>query len=195
MTGSWASRVADNVFPLSIEQNNLRKALKEWKDTAGVIDFSENDDDEKVEEYPSCELCGHPHIKTGYIIENTLTGHTLVVGCECIKKFQPEFEIKKVNYNHVIDCLNTLKPKIGNEKGMSLIKYYAENKAFTPKQLVWVLKMLKRNNVPYTAACFKMKIRRDREKLQLKRLTDDEIALVSKCLTPSQEKNLELIRG
>jgi hypothetical protein len=194
MTGSWASKVAKNVFPRSVEQENLSKALKEWRDTAGVVDFSENDDDEEVENYPPCDLCDHPQIKTGYVIENVYTGHTLTIGSECIKKFQPEFEVKKANYNHVLDCLNKLTLKIGDEKGASFIRYYNENEAFTPKQLVLVLTLLNRYNIPYTAACFKLKIRRRREQQQLKELTDSDVSLISKCLSPSQKRKLDSIR-
>ncbi|RXE56413.1 hypothetical protein ABH15_10030 [Methanoculleus taiwanensis] len=101
--------------------------------------------------------------------------------------------MKKANYEHVIDCLNKLKTKIGDEEGASFINYYVKNEAFTPKQLILVLRMLKRYNIPYTAFCFKLKIRRNREKLQFERLTDDEISLISKCLSPSQKKKLDLM--
>lgn len=198
MTGSWASRVAKNIFPLSVEQEDLRKALKEWKTTAeSPVDFSQNDDDDDVdvENYPPCQLCDHPHIKTGYVIVNIHTGQTLTIGSECIKKFQPEFEVKKVNYDHVIDCLNKLRLKIGDEMGASFIRYYNEKEAFTPKQLVLVLTLLNRYKIPYTAACFKLKIRRRFEQQQLKEIIDSSsVSLISKCLSPSQKRKLDSIR-
>ena len=190
MSRDWVSRVAQNVFSRSVEQKSLRKALKEWKDTAEIIDFSENDDNEKVEEYPNCELCNHPHIRTGYVIRNIYTGHTLTIGCECIKKFQPEFDESTAHQKHVIYCLEQLMAKQSRVNVLGLINYYNEEKAFTPNQLVMVIKLLKQYGIPYTASCFKMKIRRDREKIQFKNLTDSKIILIKNCLSPLQRKKL-----
>ena len=187
MSSVWLSRVAEVVLPLSQEQQDIVKALREWKFTGDVVDFSENDDDREAsyEDYPLCELCGYPHIKTGYVIKNTHTGEELTIGCECIKRFSPE---KEVNESHVVKCLNKLRWKRCGVNTSSFCDYYQEHGAFTPKQLVLVLRLLNKNNIPHTPACFKLKIRRDREREQFESLSDSEWDLIYPCLSASQRK-------
>ncbi|WP_214084171.1 hypothetical protein [Methanoculleus sp.] len=187
MSSDWMSKVAETLLPLSQEQQNIVKALREWKFTGDVIDFSSNDDDKEVnyEEYPPCELCGYPHIKTGYMIKNVFTGEELTIGCECIKKFSPE---KEVDESHVLKCLNKLRWKRCKVNISSLEEYYQEEGAFTPKQLILVLNLFKKYNILYTPSCFKMKMRRDHEKSQLESLSDKEWDLIFPCLSPAQRR-------
>jgi hypothetical protein len=188
----WAKRVADTIFPLSHEQHDFKKALQEWKFTGAVVRFDQNDDDEPLtyEDYPPCDLCDYPHIKTGYVIRNILTGEELTIGCECIKRFQPDTDEAEINKIHVLKCLDRLRWNRCRVNISSLEDYYLNEGAFTPKQLVLVFTLLERYKEKYNPICFKVKLRRDREKAQLEVISDRDLELIRPALSSVQVKKL-----
>ncbi len=189
----WAKRVADTIFPLSQEQHDFKKALQEWKFTGEVVRFDQNDDDEPTtyEEYPPCDLCDYPHIKTGYVIKNILTGEELTIGCECIKRFQPDTDEADINKIHVLKCLGRLRWSRCRVNISSLEDYYQNEGAFTPKQLVLVFKLMDRHKVKHNPICFKVKLRRDREKAQLDEISYRDLELIRPALSSVQVKRLK----
>src|ERR1043165_5380424 len=76
---SWASRVSENLLPLSKERDDLALALHEWRYAGNFNDLEAPEAD--------CELCDHPEIRYQFEICNVHTGHTLLVGSECIHRF------------------------------------------------------------------------------------------------------------
>lgn len=189
---AWAARVAETIFPLSREQHDFKKALQEWKFTGNVVSFDQNDDDRTLtyEDYPPCEICDYPHIKTGYVIKNVLTEHELTIGCECIKRFQPGSDEAGFKRDHVLRCLGRLRWNRCRVNISSLEDYYLNEGAFTPKQLVLVFTLLERYQVKYNPICFKVKLRRDREKAQLEVISDRDLELIRPALSPVQAKRL-----
>ena len=178
----WIDRVQKNVFPLSEEQDDIKKALSEWKYSGDMYDLEYAEED--------CELCDHPGIRYQFEIVNTLNGNSLLIGSECINRFNigvidehgnilmGEAAKKKVSrdrsrlindakFKSVINTLVTLKLKEQNFDIDSFIDYYKDRKAFTPKQLFLIIWRLDKYKIPYNKNYFKLTIRRNREKEQL----------------------------
>jgi hypothetical protein len=72
------------VFSKSEEKQHISKAFMEWFVVGYYID---------TETDTSC-VCGKPHIKYIFCIENKINGNVLEpIGCECVKKFDnPELD-------------------------------------------------------------------------------------------------------
>jgi hypothetical protein len=158
---SWIERVRRNIFPVSQEKKVLTKALNEW------VYYGEMFDLENIDE--SCELCDHPNIRYQFVIVNTLNGNILLIGSECINRFnigvidkngkilndnearrkvsQDKYKlIANAKTKSVINSLIMLSKQdqdFGEEKLKSFIDYFKERKAFTPEQLAGGFKNIK----------------------------------------------------
>ncbi|WP_269543225.1 hypothetical protein [Cerasicoccus fimbriatus] len=203
---NWLQRVKASIFPRSREKSDIRAALSEWFYTGDTYDL----------EYPSadCELCGHKDIRFQFTIENSFTQKDLLIGSECITRF----DIRAVDEEgHQLDSETTKKTvqrdrrKLitnAKEKRMftslvrlgsldqdfeidSFISYYGERKAFTPKQLAVLLWRLEKFGVEHKPTDFKLTIRRNREKNQLLTLKDFQVRAIWKCLSASQKRFYE----
>lgn len=203
---SWASRAATNLLPLSCEQHDLKAALTEWRYTGDFHDL----------ETPSanCQLCDHPDIRYQFEIQNLHTGEGLLIGSECITRFgiaatDEEGDAldaadtkRKVarDRRHLVDdakkrgvvtALITLGQADPEFEIVSFINYLQERGAFTPKQLATLMWRLKKFRVPHKPADFKLTIKRNREKAQLRELKDWQLRNIEPCLSPSQKAFLE----
>ncbi|WNO08666.1 hypothetical protein [Teredinibacter sp. KSP-S5-2] len=65
---TWASKCSANVFPLSKNNNGLRKALNEWIYDGDMYDLEEPKE--------TCELCNRPNIR--YQFKMSLFGRALI---------------------------------------------------------------------------------------------------------------------
>ncbi len=203
---SWAARAATNLLPLSREQDNLPRALAEWRYTGNYHDL----------EAPSadCQLCDHPDIRYQFEIQNLHTGEALLIGSECINRFGIAATDEE---GRTLDAAGTRR-KVGRDRRKlvedakkrsvmnslvalayadrefdigSFIVYLQERGAFTPKQLSLLLWRLAKALIPHNRKDFKLTIRRDREKAQLRRLTDWERRRLEPCLSESQRAFLQ----
>jgi len=77
---SWAKRSATNIFPLSENKNDLKMALNEWLYEGDMYDL-----EEPIE---TCELCCYQDIRYQFKIINKNNSNEMLVGSECINKFQ-----------------------------------------------------------------------------------------------------------
>ncbi|MCK5605639.1 hypothetical protein KAR91_27340 [Candidatus Pacearchaeota archaeon] len=200
---SWIARVQSSIFPLSKEKNNIRIALSEWFYNGETYDLEEPIED--------CQLCYHPNIRYQFTIVNRNTNESLLIGSECITKFDIravdergnllnlEQTGKKVKSDRnkliteaqrkrVIASLVSLASLDEQFKIDSFINYYQERKAFTPNQLSLLVWRLERFDVPYKKSDFKTIIRRNREKDQLLEMNDFKLRQIWKCLSNSQKK-------
>jgi hypothetical protein len=198
---SWLSRVKNSIFPLSKEKYVIRVALKEWFYNGETYDLEEPVED--------CQLCYHPNIRYQFTIINRYTNEALLIGSECITKFDiraidergnllnQEQTGKKVKTDRnrlitesqrkrVIASLLSLAALDEKFKIDSFIDYYQERKAFTPNQLSLIIWRLDKHNIPYKKSDFKTIIRRNREKDQLLEMPDFKIDQIWKCLSKSQ---------
>src|SRR3546814_13148212 len=76
---SWAVRAAATLLPLS-RASSLGPALREWSYTGRFFDLEARDG--------ICELCGQQDLRYHFAIEHSGTASSLLVGPECIKRFE-----------------------------------------------------------------------------------------------------------
>lgn len=203
---NWAGRAAINLLPLSRERRDLAQALKEWRYTGHFHDL----------ETPSadCELCDHADIRYQFEIRNLFTGSPLLIGSECINRFgiaatdeegraldaadtrrkvaqDRRKLVEDARRRRVITALVDLAHKDQEFDIRDFIGYVQERDAFTPKQLSLVLWRLAKFRIPHAAKDFKLTIKRDREKFQLRSLKDWELERIRPCLSPTQLEYLK----
>ncbi|MCM3322264.1 hypothetical protein [Cytobacillus kochii] len=200
---NWMERVKRNVFPVSNEKYNIRKALDEWEYEGSMYDV------EIAEEI--CELCDQPNIRYQFEIVNVFNNNTLLIGSECITRFkisvidqsgkkmsfeEAKKKVKKDKSRLVTEAkeksvLNTLVALAAKDNEFNIenfIKYYKERKAFTPNQLALLIWRLERARIDFKKSHFKLTIKRNREKEQLLRLEDWKLNRIWDCLSNSQKQ-------
>lgn len=206
MEQQWLDRVKKSVFPLSVEKQDIRKALQEWFYTGDCYDLEFGRDD--------CELCGHLEIRYQFQIKNRHTQNGLLIGSECITRFDiPAMDangatlsskqtaqivakdrrklISGAKERRMMLTLIELKKRERDFDIEDFISYYQERGAFTPKQVSTLFWRLDKNGIQYNASDFKLTIRRDREKNQLLMLKDFQRHKILPCLSASQRKFLD----
>ncbi|MFD3274318.1 hypothetical protein ACE3MS_29925 [Paenibacillus dendritiformis] len=204
MNSNWLERVKANIFPVSQEKNNVKKALKEWIYRNNFYDVEIPDE--------TCELCDHPNIRYQFEIYNTINGNILQVGSECINKFD---EIGVVDQKGNILSVEAAKRKVNRDKNKlvteakvksvihslinlsrvdndfnieGFIKHYKENEAFTPNQLFTLMWRLEKFNIKHNKAHFKVTIKKKKDKEQLLGLLDWKLKKIWGCLSNSQKE-------
>ena len=171
---SWAQRAARNLLPLSMEQDDLAVALREWVYERNVV----------VLETPSevCQLCDHPGIRYQFEIVNHDTGHSIFIGSECIKRFSigvrsdsgsiliGEAAERSVSADRRRmeqeardrSVLNSLVELAATDDKFDLedfIVYYQRRGAFTPSQMALLVWRFQRYGVEHRPAHFKVRPR------------------------------------
>lgn len=124
---NWASRSADNILPVSREQQNLSLALKEWVYTGEMYDLEAPNED--------CQLCDHPNIRYQFNIRNAHNHNELLVGSECINKF----EIRAV------DESGTLLDVIESRRKVNRDKRHLVSEASKKRLINALVKLLKKD--------------------------------------------------
>jgi hypothetical protein len=198
---SWAERSAANLLPLSVEQRRFAIALCEWVYVGDMYDM----------ETPSgtCELCGHPEIRYQFKIVNQHNGNEMLVGSECINRFgisatdplgnilnveesrrrvsrDRRFLVNEARKRKLINTLVTLSTVDMDFDIESFISYVMERDAFTPDQLAVLFWRLDKHRISYAPTDFKLIIRRDREKAQLRKMPSWKIRKLWPALSASQ---------
>lgn len=200
---SWAKRSAANIFPFSENKDDLKLALNEWLYVGDMYDL------EKPNE--TCELCDHPDIRYQFKIKNIHNSNEMLVGSECINKFKisaidddgtilsVEESARKVNRDRrhlveearkkrLINALIELKTVEEDFDIESFITYEQDRGAFTPKQLFLLLWRLGEHEIEFRPTDFKVVMKRNREKDQLKTMDDWRIGKLWKSFSSSQKK-------
>jgi hypothetical protein len=199
---SWLTQIADNLLPLSLEQNSLTKAISEWEYRGDTYDLGSP--------HETCQLCNHPDIRYQFEIVNKNNGNELLVGSECIKKFSgiavldsegnalPSLAAKqKVDSDKrklILDAqtrslLNSLVELSRKEEEFDIVSFeedYKKRGAFTPKQLATLIWRFEKYKVPFNKAYFGIYIRRQKDKEALLGLKDFQLRKMLPCLSPSQ---------
>jgi hypothetical protein len=200
----WSKHVAESILPRSREKTNLRNALQEWRYTGNVTDL-----ERPIE---TCQLCGHPDIRYQFEIQNRHTNAHLLIGSECIKRF----DISAIDETgNVLDRAAT-HAKVGRDRQKliddarerrmmkslirlahietdvnidSFIGYYREKRgAFTPKQLLYLFDLMMKHEIDFQKEDFKMVIKRGREKDQLAAMEPCDIEQLWECMSVGQRK-------
>ncbi len=202
---SWAQRAARNLLPLSVEQEALAGALREWVYERNVVGL----------ESPSgvCQLCGHPGIRYQFEIVNHDTGHSLYIGSECIKRFAigvrseggalltGEVAGRSVDADRrrmeqeardrsVLNSLVELAATDDEFELESFIIYYRLRGAFTPNQMALLQWRFQRRGVAHEPACFKVSLCRHREQEQLRRMPEWKVRRLRPYLSVQQRQRV-----
>lgn len=111
---NWLQKSKENLFKLSNEKNNFKKALGEWKLQSYEIDNTLEED---------CGLCNYQGLKYLYYIKNEINQNTMIVGSQCIKKFMAQnlYFYTRDNQKIDIDYLNDTKKQLLKDQMMEII--------------------------------------------------------------------------
>lgn len=200
---SWMERVKINVFPVSNEKYNIRKALDEWVYEGNMFDVEVPDE--------TCELCDQLNIRYQFEIVNNKNSNSLLIGSEYINRFNISVigdsgstlsvldARKKVSKDRsrliteakeksILNTLVTLAAKDHEFNIESFIEYFKERKAFTPNQLALLIWRLEKARIDFKRSHFKITIKRNREKEQLLKLEEWKLKRIWDCLSNSQRQ-------
>lgn len=193
MSRSWYEIASRNLFELSQEKEDFKKAMLEWKWTGepptDLKEETEENGDLDYEEpqyYISCQLCEKPYLRYVFTIKNETTGARMLVGSECIKKFtrhqykgkEQKIRIKEIEKadrtrkessrkKYVISCLHSLVPTLPREMVDKFIDHYKKNESFRPEELVYIFRALRIDKREYNPKNFKIRMKSLKEKREL----------------------------
>lgn len=197
MTNSYPLRVRENILPLSIS-DSLPEAFKEWYFTDHTIDH-----EDAIEE---CQLCNQEQLRYHFEIKNRHTNHELMVGSQCILKFQLQvFDngrildstdskkkldnlMKKMRLESCIKALDKLTETEDNDILSNALNYFKKNKYLTPKQAFVVLWRLQVNKIDHSPSFFKVSLKKDKYKNDLKSMQESRVHVIWSSLSSSQRK-------
>lgn len=189
------------MLPLSVEKISLANAVKEWLYSGDMYDL-----EAPVER---CELCEHPDIRYQFRIINRLNGNELLVGSECINKFEisatddhgnilgrnesrrkvsrdRRFLVNEARKRRLVNALVELSTRDKTLDIDSFVSYVLDRDAFTPNQLAFLLWQFDKHRIAYSPTDFKITIRRDREKDQLRQMDSWKLKRLWASMSMSQ---------
>lgn len=206
--GGWELRAAASLIPLS-GATSLRDALAEWRYLGRFLDLEQTNG--------VCELCGQQDLRYHFEIVNRLTSAQIMVGSECIKRFDlsgineegreidPTETARLVNYHHrglvenarqrrMMTALLKLGQADASFDALSFLDYVDGRGAFTPNQLALMFWRFQSNAIAYRQGDFKLTIRRNREIAQLRTMSDAAFRRVKPSLSSAQRALIEKIK-
>lgn len=197
MHATYSQRVADNILPRSVDKR-LPEAFKEWSFTGDVQDHDEAEE--------TCELCDQEQLRYHFLIRNALNRNTLWIGSRCILKFgisvfedsrrlTPEEAkkkldrlIQKMRLESCVKALKRLAASEANEILKNALAYYERNGVLTPKYAFVVLWRLDEHKIDHSPSFFKVCLKRDTHKRDLKGMQTARVWTLWPALSSSQRK-------
>ncbi len=194
---SYLAKVAANILPLS-DADEVSQALKEWYFTDGIHDH------EVATE--TCELCDHEDIRYHFQIKNKHTDNILWVGSSCILRFGiavyedkillDDLQAKKklnqltrqMQYDSCIRALDKLAKTEKNDILSNALKYYKTHDYLSPKYAAVIFWRLNVNKIDYHPSFFKVGLRRDKHKSDLRKMETRKVHAIWGALTAAQRK-------
>lgn len=202
---NWAARVAKRLLPLSVEQEDLAIALKEWAYTGVCEDHG----------IPCevCQMCGQEDLRYHFEIENSTTYYQLWVGSECIQKFSIDAyneygerlegeEATELVKKHRAQLIEAARIRRVDEVINLCIEYetssnlreilerclltHRNGSALSPKQMATLGWRLKYFKIPHRPNDFRVALRRGKHKDDFVDLKDYQIKMVARYLSPQQ---------
>jgi len=206
---SWAERASASLLPLSLART-LAAALKEWAYTGRFFDLETTDG--------TCELCGQQELRYHFEIENGKTDASLLVGSECIKRFEimgideqgrrlDATETGKLVDRHrrglvedarkqrVMTALLKLGQKLPDFDAHNFIDFVDDKGAFTPNQVAMIFWRMGSAGVEYRPTDWKVRLRRDSDLNQLRTMKPAALTRVMAALTNAQRQRVEKIKA
>jgi hypothetical protein len=194
---TYPQRVRDNILPLSVG-STLPEAFEEWSFTEKTIDH-----EQPIE---ICQLCDQDELRYHFEIKNSLTHKHLWVGSQCILKFnlsvfddgrllsagdaQKKLDrlMLKMRLESCVRSLEKLADSEQNEILANALDYYRKNKYLTPKYAFVVLWRLRENSIDHSPSFFKVSLKKDKYKSDLREMPKGRVHTIWPALTSSQRK-------
>lgn len=201
---SWAERAAAAILPLS-RAPTLSAALQEWSYSGHFFDLEEADG--------TCELCGQQDLRYHFEIDNRHTSASLLVGSECIKRFEiagldeqgrrldaaatgklvnrhRRRLVEDARKQRVMTALLTLGRKDPSFDAANFMAFVDDRGSFTPKQVAMIFWRLRTAGVEYRATDWKVRLRRDTDLDQLRAMKPAAYRRITAALTPAQRARI-----
>lgn len=189
-----------NLLTFSEEKNDFETATLEW--------FYNGDcwDNGNANSY--CELCGHQGIRYEYAIQNSLNGKRLILGSECILRFNIPGRDKDgnvftadelarklkadkksaSNFSRVFNLLMILKGYNRIPKISTFFEGYWKYGSFTPKQIYYLFEEFDLCRIPFSARDFNVIDNKGILRDQLKGMKTKQLNRVLPALSDEQLK-------
>lgn len=203
MTG-WAERASASLLPLS-RASTLAAALREWAYTGRFFDLEGTDG--------VCELCGQQELRYHFEIENAATDASLLVGSECIKRFEiggidergrrldakdtgklvdrhRRGLVEDARKQRVMTALLKLGQKAPDFDARDFIAFVDDRGAFTPNQVAMIFWRMGSAGVGYRPGDWKVRLRRDSDIGQLRTMKPAAFKRVLAALTTAQRQRV-----
>jgi len=187
----WAHMVLDLLRPLSRNQKGtFRETVSEW------IVWDMEDNGSNSARWGTCSICHNDGIRYAYVIKNRYTDHCIgSVGSICIHEFMENANLEIKAANEKVRTRTRLKwleeiQDLSLSSGKftkSIDKYFEQNSAITPSQLLALIKIGDSNKIPLPFGVYPVKLRRDKDKSQFKGLKPEDTKRIWPHLTPSQQ--------
>lgn len=207
MSINWIGRSKETLTQYSVNKQNFRAMLNEW--------FYNGESYDLEEPCEACELCGYREIRYQFTIQNRLNNNELLVGSECITRFDlsgigengeyiaPQQTqkrvhrdrqrlIKEARLKRVLNCLIRLSYKAPQLEMEKTIEKFQDRGVFSPKHVLFIFWKLDEAKVTYDPRDFKVSLRRSREKDQMEEMKDWQLKKLKLCLTSAQKQMLGL---
>jgi hypothetical protein len=194
----FSQRVRDSILPLSVG-DTLPKAFEEWSVTENVVDH------ETPQE--TCELCGQESLRYHFEIRNSLNKKTMWIGSQCILRFGLSVfengrvlssEDAKKKINRIMDqmrqdaCICALEKVAEAEDDSEILTnaltYFKKNKYLSPRQAFVVLWRLNKHGIDHSPSFFKIDLKHDRFKAQLRKMELSRVRVLWPALSSSQRE-------
>jgi hypothetical protein len=180
---------------------SLPEAFEEWTFTDEIEDH-----EEPIE---TCQLCEQEQLRYHFKIRNALTAKVLWVGSQCILRFglsvfedglklsekQAKKKLERLTQQMRLEsCIKTLERLAEAEENdilNSALAYYDENKYLTPKQAFVVLWRLRENNIDHSPSFFKISLKRERYRDDLRDMKTSRVHVIWPALSSTQRRLAE----
>lgn len=199
---SYLERIRANILPVS-EASTVTKALKEWAYTGETTDYGA-----PIE---VCQLCDQKNLRYHFEIENEHNHNSLLIGSECILRFKigvvidgevvhgevaeqkvrrdRSKMIEEARVRRVFVALMTLWQADADFQDAiyNMMEYLNDHGAFTPKQMGLLAWRMEKFGVDHAPRDFKIILRRNREKDQIRQMEDWKLGKLWPYLSSQQQ--------
>lgn len=205
----WAERAVATLLPLS-RASTLVAALREWSYTGRFFDLEATDG--------TCELCGQQDLRYHFEIENSGTMSSLMVGSECIKRFEitgidelgqrldADVTGKLVDRHRrglvedgrkqrVMTALLKLGQNAQDFDAQNFINFVDDKGAFTPNQVAMIFWRLGTAGIAFRPTDWKVRLRRESDIGQLRTMKPAAFKRVMAALTAPQRQRIAEIEA
>ena len=205
----WAERAAATLLPLS-RATRLVAALREWSYTGRFFDLEARDG--------TCELCGQQDLRYHFEIANQGTTSSLLVGSECIKRFEItgideqglrldadatgklvdrhlRGLVEDARKQRVMTALLKLGQKVPDFDAWNFIDFVDDTGAFTPNQVAMIFWRLGSVGIAFRPTDWKVRLRRDSDMVQLRTMKLAAFNRVMAALTAQQRQRIAEIEA